>query len=125
MFLLKAIFNRPRPLLPLLEPVKGLSFPSGHAMMSVSFYGLLIVLAWETIVNRTARWLVTVLLLLLILLIGFSRIYLRLHYFSDVIAGYAAGVIWLTLSIWAVRRIERFSRRKLDPMLEDNIAKAQ
>jgi len=124
MALLKEIFNRPRPLIPLLAPVKGLSFPSGHAMMSVSFYGLLIFLVWENITNRTLKWVLTIFLLLFILLIGFSRIYLRLHYFSDVIAGFAAGVIWLTLSIWTVRRFERFSKRKIDPILEEGIAKA-
>jgi membrane-associated phospholipid phosphatase len=124
MALLKEIFNRPRPLIPLLAPVKGLSFPSGHAMMSVSFYGLLIFLVWENITNRTLKWILTIFLLLFILLIGFSRIYLRLHYFSDVIAGFAAGIIWLTLSIWTVRRFERFSKRKIDPILEEDIAKA-
>jgi undecaprenyl-diphosphatase len=124
MALLKEIFNRPRPLIPLLAPVKGLSFPSGHAMMSVSFYGLLIFLVWENITNRTLKWVLTIFLLLFILLIGFSRIYLRLHYFSDVIAGFAAGIIWLTLSIWTVRRFERFSKRKIDPILEEDIAKA-
>jgi len=120
MFLLKQIFNRPRPLIPLLEPVSGLSFPSGHAMMSMSFYGLLIFLTWENVYSRAWKWTITILLFLFILLIGFSRIYLRLHYFSDVIAGFAAGIIWLTLSIWSVRRIERFSRKKIDPLITEN-----
>lgn len=119
MFFLKQIFNRPRPLVPLLEPVKGLSFPSGHALMSMSFYGLLIFLVWENITNRFWKWLFTALLLLFILLIGFSRIYLRLHYFSDVMAGFAAGIIWLSLSIWSVRRMEQYSRRKIDPVMAE------
>jgi membrane-associated phospholipid phosphatase len=126
MFLLKQLFNRPRPLIPLLEPVSGLSFPSGHALMSVSFYGLLIFLAWENVNKRSLKWVIISLLLLLILLIGFSRIYFRVHYFSDVLAGFAAGIIWLTLSIWAVRRMERFSRRKIDPIVTENkVAQAQ
>jgi len=120
MFLLKQFFNRPRPLIPLLEPVGGLSFPSGHALMSVTFYGLLIVLVWDNIANSRWKWLLTFLLATLILLIGFSRIYLRLHYFSDVIAGFSAGIIWLTLSIWVIRRIERFSRREIDPAITNN-----
>ena len=125
MFLLKQIFNRPRPLIPLLEPVRGLSFPSGHAMMSMSFYGLLIFLTWENVKNKAWRWTITIALFLFILLIGFSRIYLRLHYFSDVIAGFAVGIIWLTLSIWTVRRIERFGRKKIDPLItEGNVARA-
>lgn len=126
MFLLKQIFNRPRPLIPLLEPISGLSFPSGHALMSVSFYGLLIFLAWENVYSRSWKWVIGGLLVLLILMIGFSRIYFRYHYFSDVIAGFAAGIIWLTLSIWTVRRIERFSRKKIDPLMaENNVAQPQ
>lgn len=124
MFILKQLFNRSRPLVPLLEPVQGLSFPSGHALMSISFYGLLIVLLWENVRNQAWKWIGTVLLLSLILLIGFSRIYLRLHYFSDVMAGFAVGIIWLSLSIWVVQRIERFSRKKIDPVVTDKPAPA-
>ena len=119
MFLLKQFFNRPRPLVPLLEPVKGLSFPSGHALMSMSFYGLLIFLVWENVSNKVWKWILTVLLLMFIFLIGLSRIYLRLHYFSDVIAGFAAGIIWLSLSIWIIRRIERYSRKEIDPVITE------
>ncbi len=119
MFVLKQLFNRSRPLVPLLEPVQGLSFPSGHALMSMSFYGLLIFLVWENIANQAAKWTLMIALFIFILLIGFSRIYLRLHYFSDVIAGFAAGIIWLSLSIWAVRRIERFSRKEIDPVVTE------
>ena len=117
MFILKQLFNRARPLVPLLEPVQGLSFPSGHALMSMSFYGLLIFLVWENVRNRVWKWITIILLFVFILLIGFSRIYLRLHYFSDVMAGFAAGIIWLSLSIWVVRRIERFSRKEIDPVV--------
>lgn len=119
MFILKQLFNRARPLVPLLEPVQGLSFPSGHALMSMSFYGLLIVLVWENVSNQVWKWILSILLLTFILLIGFSRIYLRLHYFSDVIAGFAAGIIWLSLSIWMIRRIERFSRKEIDPVVTE------
>ena len=117
MLLLKQFFNRPRPLTPLLEPVQGLSFPSGHALMSMSFYGMLIFLVWENVKHKTWRWVLTIVLLAFILLIGFSRIYLRLHYFSDVMAGFAVGLIWLSLSIWVLRRMERYSRREIDPVV--------
>ncbi len=119
MFLLKQFFNRPRPLVPLLEPVRGLSFPSGHALMSMSFYGLLIFLVWDNVRNPAWKWILSILLFLFILLIGFSRIYLRLHYFSDVIAGFSAGIIWLSLSIWVIRRIEKFSRKEIDPVITE------
>jgi undecaprenyl-diphosphatase len=120
MFLLKQFFNRPRPLIPLLEPVSGLSFPSGHSLMSVSFYGLLIFLVWDNITDRFWKWLLTILLGITILLIGFSRIYLRLHYFSDVVAGFSAGIIWLSVSVWAIRRMERYSRRKIEPAIVES-----
>jgi membrane-associated phospholipid phosphatase len=119
MFILKQLFNRARPLVPLLEPVQGLSFPSGHALMSMSFYGLLIFLVWENVSNQVWKWILSILLLVFILLIGFSRIYLRLHYFSDVIAGFAAGIIWLSLSIWVIWRIERFSKKEIDPVVTE------
>jgi membrane-associated phospholipid phosphatase len=118
MLLLKFIFSRPRPLIPLLEPVKGFSFPSGHAMMSFSFYGLLIFLVYENVRNLYLRWSLIVLLLVLIFAIGFSRVYLRVHYASDVIAGFAVGFIWIVLSIYIIRRIERYSQQKIDPELK-------
>ena len=118
MALLKFIFSRPRPLIPLLEPARGFSFPSGHAMMSFSFYGLLIFMVYENVKNVYLKWTLMILLLLLIFLIGFSRVYLRVHYASDVIAGFAAGFIWIVLSIFVVRRIEIFSSRKIEPQLK-------
>jgi undecaprenyl-diphosphatase len=119
MILLKFIFSRPRPLIPLLEPAKGFSFPSGHAMMSFSFYGLLIYMVYENVKNPYLKWSLMGLLLILIFLIGFSRVYLRVHYASDVIAGFAAGFIWIVLSLFITGRIERFSKKKIDPQLKE------
>ncbi len=120
MFFLKFLFNRPRPLIPLLEEAKGLSFPSGHALMSVSFYGLLMYLIWHNIKRPPwLRYVLIVFLMFLILLIGFSRVYLVVHYASDVIAGFAMGVIWLSLSIWSIRRIENYSRKEIEPEIKE------
>jgi membrane-associated phospholipid phosphatase len=116
---LKQIFNRPRPLIPLVHAAQGLSFPSGHALTSMTFYGLLIYILWEGVKNRYLKWSLIASLILLILLIGFSRIYLRVHYASDVIAGFALGLIWLVISLWALRRIERFTYKKIDPVVEE------
>lgn len=118
MFLLKFLFNRPRPLIPLLAEARGLSFPSGHALMSFSFYGLLIYLVWQNVTKTWLKWTLTAFLFLLIWLIGFSRIYLRVHYASDVLAGFAMGLIWLVLSLWVVRRIENYSRKEIEPELQ-------
>lgn len=119
MFLLKNLFGRERPLTPLLEEAKGLSFPSGHALMSVTFYGLIIYIIWQTVKNKNLRLALTIAMILLILLIGFSRIYLRVHYTTDVIAGFCMGFLWLVLSIYVIDRFEKFSRRKVSPMVEN------
>jgi len=118
MALLKFVFSRPRPLIPLLEPARGFSFPSGHAMMSFSFYGVLIFMVYENVRNQYLKWGLIIALLFLIFLIGLSRVYLRVHYASDVIAGFAAGFIWVVLSLSIVGRIEKYSKRKIDPELQ-------
>jgi undecaprenyl-diphosphatase len=109
MFLLKYLFKRKRPLSPLLKAVKGLSFPSGHAIMAVTFYGLLIYILENTIDIPWIRTLVTCLLLLLILLIGFSRVYLRVHYASDVLAGFIVGILWLLISMSVLANLEVYA----------------
>ncbi|MFN8289021.1 MAG: phosphatase PAP2 family protein [Chitinophagaceae bacterium] len=107
MSLLKNLFRRPRPDHPLVEGVTNFSFPSGHAMMGVAFYGLLIWLAAEYIKERKTKILLIVLLSLLLLVIGFSRIYLRMHYVTDVLAGYGIGVIWLYTCLHFLARYEK------------------
>lgn len=121
MFLLKAFFSRARPLTPLLKPALGYSFPSGHSFVSFAFYGLLIYLAYKYLENVALKWLVILCLSALILLIGFSRIYLRVHYTSDVLAGFSIGIIWLTFSLWILNRMESFSQRKLEPVVEETV----
>ena len=118
MFLLKNAFGRERPLIPLLYEAAGLSFPSGHALMAVTFYGLLGYIVWQTVKNQVLKWLLLLFFLVLVILIGFSRIYLRVHYTSDVIAGYCMGFLWLISSIFIVQRIERYGKKKVDPVVE-------
>lgn len=125
MFILKNLFGRQRPDIPLLREVQGLSFPSGHALMSVTFYGLLIYIIWETVKRPWLKIMLVTLLLLLIFIIGFSRIYLRVHYVSDVIAGFATGFLWLIFSLWILRRIEKYSNRKIDPVVQSETTLAK
>jgi len=108
MLLLKYLFQRKRPLAPLLKAVKGLSFPSGHAIMAVTFYGFIIYILFHTIGHSGAKYILTVLLVILILLIGFSRIYLRVHYASDVLSGFIIGLLWLFISLAVLNRIEDY-----------------
>jgi undecaprenyl-diphosphatase len=100
-----------------LKAAQGYSFPSGHALMSITFYGLMIFLVWQNIKNIWVRWILTILLTMLIIFIGISRVYLRVHYFSDVLAGFCVGLMWLLLSLWILNKIEIFSRKKVDPVV--------
>lgn len=106
MLLLKQLFRRKRPLSPLLKAAKGLSFPSGHAIMSVTFYGLLIYILQHIISNEGLKLLVIMLLVFLIIGIGYSRIYLRVHYASDVAAGFIIGLLWLIISLAVLKGLE-------------------
>ena len=109
MFLLKYLFQRKRPLSPLLKAAKGLSFPSGHAIMAVTFYGLLLYILWHTMNNDWLKYLVTSLLILVMILIGFSRVYLRVHYASDVLAGFIIGLLWLWISLSVMDALEQYA----------------
>ena len=90
---LKVSFQRIRPLEFFLVIERGYSFPSAHAMVSLPFYGYLAYLYWRIIRKRS--YLISGLAIILILGIGFSRMYLGVHWFSDVLAGYIGGAIWL------------------------------
>jgi undecaprenyl-diphosphatase len=109
MFLLKFLFKRKRPLYP-LKAAKGLSFPSGHAIMSVTFYGLLIYVISQTVNDKPLKWSLMVSLGIFTPLIGFSRVYLRVHYASDVAVGYLTGFLWLMISLKVLKRIENYTQ---------------
>ncbi len=108
MFSLKYLFHRTRPVTPLLQEARGYSFPSGHALISFTFYGLLIYLVWLHVKDARLKWLLTIVLALLIFVIGLSRVYLRVHYASDVIAGYCVGFMWLLFSLLILSEIKKF-----------------
>jgi undecaprenyl-diphosphatase len=95
---LKAAFERPRPSLSdPLATAAGFSFPSGHAMASITVYGALAFVIAASVGTRRAQLLVLSSAIALVLAIGFSRVYLGVHYASDVVAAYCAGLAWLTL----------------------------
>jgi membrane protein DedA with SNARE-associated domain/membrane-associated phospholipid phosphatase len=106
--LLKGLFARPRPFFehPLLVETS-YSFPSGHAMESFVAYGMLAYFGVLALKTWRARVGVVFGAALLVVLIGFSRMYLGVHYFSDVIAGYAAGGVWLSALITGAETIRR------------------
>ena len=110
MFALKHLFHRKRPTQPLLEKAKGLSFPSGHAIMSVTFYGLIIYILSHEIKSSALKIPIIGSLILLMQVVGFSRIYLRVHYASDVVAGHLIGLGWLLASLNLLKRLEKFNK---------------
>ncbi len=93
---LKAAFERPRPgFSDPLATAAGFSFPSGHAMVSLTVYGALAFILATRVGSRRARVAIVVSAVALVVAIGFSRAYLGVHYVSDVFAGYCAGLAWL------------------------------
>jgi undecaprenyl-diphosphatase len=99
--LLKNIYQRPRPdNLPIMI-LTSYSFPSGHSMISFIFYLSLAYFTYNHLKNKKIGIILGVLFSILVLSIGISRIYLGVHYPSDVIAGYAAGLSWLFLALTA------------------------
>jgi membrane protein DedA with SNARE-associated domain/membrane-associated phospholipid phosphatase len=96
--IVKGVMMRPRPL-NALAAFSGYSFPSGHATAAIIFFLFLFYTYKNSFSNRVFRTLFLLAMPLLILLVGFNRVYLNAHYISDVIAGFALGLFWITLLI--------------------------
>ena len=107
--LLKRIVQRPRPTEYRIVEESGYSFPSGHSMVSMAFYGYLIYLIYKYVKNKYLKWISIILLSILICSIGISRIYLGVHYTSDVLGGFFISISYLIIYISAVNKffIER------------------
>ena len=96
---LKQILQRPRPIEYRVIDESGYSLPSGHSMVSMAFYGYLIYFIYKHIENKYIKWSLIILLSILIMSIGISRIYLEVHYTSDVIAGFLIALSYLIIYI--------------------------
>lgn len=108
--ILKYIIQRPRPIQDRLIEESGYSFPSGHSMGSIAFYGLIIYFIFKYIKNKKIRNICCVMLSLLILLIGVSRIYLGVHYTSDVIAGFLISIAYLIVFITIIPKLMNINK---------------
>lgn len=104
--LIKVIIARPRPEINKLVTETGYSFPSGHSMVSMAFYGYLIYLIYRYIKNKYIKWSLIVLLSILICLIGISRIYLGVHYTSDVLGGFLLSISYLVVYISLIKNLK-------------------
>ncbi|MBI3968657.1 MAG: phosphatase PAP2 family protein [Chloroflexi bacterium] len=104
---LKDLFERTRPApVSAIIPAQAFSFPSGHAMVSAAFYLFLAYLGWRVVQGSWRGWWVAA-MATIILLIGLSRLYLGVHYFTDVVAGYLAGFVWTDAVIIGGHFLER------------------
>ncbi len=107
MNLIKAYVHRPRP--ELLNPLfiePGFSFPSGHALVSTCLYGSLAILIWKQKWPLKLRVALCTIIAIMILLVGLSRVYLGVHYPSDVLAGFILGLAWLGICLIVYRMID-------------------
>jgi undecaprenyl-diphosphatase len=109
--LIKILVRRPRPPVHALAHASGFSFPSGHATVAVAFYGALALLAARAVRSWRLKVAFWAAVLVLVALIGFARMYLRVHYFTDVLGGVALGAGWLAVVGSAAGVLERRSAR--------------
>lgn len=111
-YFMKLAFHRPRPPHPLVAPLQNFSFPSGHATSGFIFYGLIAYLVWKSELSKAWRYVLAFFLVSFSLLIGFSRVYLRVHYPSDVLAGFCVGFAWLLLTIAVMEQLKKRTGRE-------------
>lgn len=105
---LKLIVQRERPNGYRIIEMSGYSFPSGHAMVSMAFYGLLIYIIYHLIKNKKVRTSLIIFNIIIIILIGISRIYLGVHYLSDIITGYSISIIYLLILTKLLKKYKFF-----------------
>lgn len=113
--MLKRFVDRARPGIEHMVSVETLSYPSGHAMSAMAFYGFLMYLFYRFKINIFLKIGIIMLLGLLILSIGLSRIYLGVHFPSDIAGGYIAGFIWVVFCILIFDLVEVFRRDPRTP----------
>lgn len=101
---LKIIFARIRPEFFMLIEEKTFSFPSGHAVISTTFYGIIAYFCYKEIKHKYWKYITSSLLLILILLISFSRLYLGVHYLTDIMTGFMIGVIIILIEIRQINK---------------------
>lgn len=109
--LVKSGFDRARPAVAWGIEADGSSFPSGNAMLAIVMYSLAAVwIITDRRINRAVKWISAIIAILLIILMGASRLYFSVHYATDIIGGYAAGFIIVCL-VMALAKGKRLSSR--------------
>ena len=109
MFILKNIFKRHRPPMPVISTITGYSFPSGHALSSFIFCSILSYLIFKSSIKINLKYIFSFMLMLISLTIGLSRIILNVHYASDVIGGFCMGYVLLITAFFIIKKRENFT----------------
>ncbi|MFC4411813.1 phosphatase PAP2 family protein [Chungangia koreensis] len=104
---LKAYFQRERPMIHRIMEANGYSFPSGHSMIAFSFYSILAYILWKNVNSRNGRKMLVLVSGFMILAIGISRVYLGVHFPSDVLGGFLVSAIWVISALAVFRWLER------------------
>ena len=99
LFLIKYLVKRPRPDSPLVAALH-YSFPSGHTFTSITFFGMVCYFVLSYLRHKILAFFIVGLCVSMVILVACSRIYLYVHYASDVIAGFCLGIMWLILAKW-------------------------
>jgi undecaprenyl-diphosphatase len=107
MAVLKYIFHRQRPSLPVINGLATYSYPSGHTLSSFIFCSILVFIIAHGKWKPLYKWMLSVLLFLFAIFIGISRIVLRAHFPTDVIASFFLGIAWVITSLWILQRLNR------------------
>lgn len=107
MFALKEITRRHRPESAIIQGITNYSFPSGHSLSIFIFCGIFTYIIWHAAIHTPYKWLYSVLLFCFTITVGISRIVLKVHYPTDVLASFCIGTVWAISSLWILKRISR------------------
>jgi undecaprenyl-diphosphatase len=107
MFAIKEITHRHRPDLPIIKGISNYSFPSGHALSIFIFCGIFVYIIWHSQLTVFIKWLLSILLFCFTVTVGISRIILKVHFPTDVVASFCLGILWAVSSLWVLRKISK------------------
>ena len=108
---IKEVVHRPRPPYALVSGT-GLSFPSEHAAVALLFFAVVLVFVFRTEFMKKTRWLAVGLSAAAVLVVSFSRIYLDVHWLSDILGGWLFGLWWFTVTLYLASAVQRIEKRK-------------
>ena len=115
LYVFKNIFKRERPSEHLVENVTSFSYPSGHSFSAFTMCGILLYLFWHSNLTSFWKWVCSALVVIIAFLIAISRIYLHVHYASDVVAGFCLSLIWLAICFYILKHMKVITKNKQLP----------